>query len=214
MFERSQGVLAIWNDIRPGEVATFEDWYKNEHFPERLAVPGFRLGRRYEAVAGAPHYFCFYLVDTPGVLASPAYRARLNDPTPLTRRIMTQAFANMHRTACRRILSFGRMWGALGVTARFALAAEPARIATSLERLAATDGIARAELWASDEAALDAAEEERLRGGDRKIAACIFVDTLRDADAARAADTLQGEFGAAVEIGVYRLVAEIGRSDG
>ena len=37
---------------------------------ERIAVPGFLLGRRYEAVRGAPRYFCFYLTQSPDVLKS------------------------------------------------------------------------------------------------------------------------------------------------
>jgi hypothetical protein len=51
-----------------------------------------------------------------------------------------------------------------------------------------------------------------LRGGDRKIAACILVDTLRDADAARVRATLEREFGATAETGVYRLLCETTRS--
>lgn len=218
MIERADGVLAIWNDIRAGREALFEDWYKNEHFPERLAVPGFRLGRRYEAATGvgggAPRYFCFYLVDNPGVLVSPSYMARLNDPTPLTRRIMTEAFANMNRTACRRAARFGASWGAYAVTARFARAPEPGRMAPLLERWAGEPGVARAEHWIAETDAGGPATEERLRGGDRKIAACTFVDTLRETDAARAADTLRAEFGTAAEIGVYRLLSAIARSDG
>jgi len=35
LFDREQGVLSIWNDIRPGQADAFDAWYKNEHFPER-----------------------------------------------------------------------------------------------------------------------------------------------------------------------------------
>lgn len=45
----AQGVLVIWNDIRDGRASDFEFRYRNEHFPERLAVPGFRIGRRHDA---------------------------------------------------------------------------------------------------------------------------------------------------------------------
>ena len=102
-----QGVLAIWNDVRDGREADFEFWYNNEHFPERLAVPGFTIGRRYEAVSGAPRSFCYYFTDAPNVLNSAAYIERLNNPTPLTRSIMSDAFLNMNRTICRRVRRFG-----------------------------------------------------------------------------------------------------------
>lgn len=214
MIDEAQGVLAIWNDIHDGRTGEFEFWYKNEHFPERLAVPGFRLGRRYEAIASAPRYFCFYLADTPGVLNSGPYLERLNDPTPLTRLVMVHGFANMNRTVCRRAARFGRLWGAMSVTARFDRPVEAGRVSALLERMAAEDGIARCELWSAQEGGGEAAAEERLRGGDRKIAACILVDALREADAERARAALQREFGDAAEIGVYRFLCEIGRSNG
>jgi hypothetical protein len=214
VFDEAEGVLAIWNDIRDGRTDELEFWFKSEHLAERLAVPGFRLGRRYEAVAGAPRYFVFYLADTPSVLTSPAYLARLNDPTPLTRSVMTRGFVNMNRTVCRRAARFGTLRGALSVTARFAEPLDLARLSPLLERMAGEDGIARCELWSSAESGGDAAVEERLRGGDRKIAACIVVDTLREADADRARSALLGEFGDAPDIGVYRLLCAVTRSDG
>jgi hypothetical protein len=210
----AQGVLAIWNDIREGRTGEFEHWFKSEHLLERLAVPGFRRGRRYEAIAGAPRYFVFYLADSPGVLTSPAYLARLNDPTPLTRSVMTHGFVNMNRTVCRRTARFGSLWGAVCVTARFDRPLEASRVAPLLERLAAEEGIARCELWSAEDTGGAIATEERLRGGDRKIAACIVVDALREADAERARAALAREFGGATEIGVYRLLCELGQKGG
>ena len=214
MIGDAQGVLAIWNDIREGRTEEFEFWFKSEHLVERLAVPGFRLGRRYEAIAGAPRYFVFYLTDTPGVLTSAPYLARLNDPTPLTRSVMTHGFVNMNRTVCRRAARFGALWGAVSVTARFDRPLDPSRVSPFLERMAGEEGIARCELWSSEERGGEAAVEERLRGGDRKIAACIWVDALREADAERVRTALMREFGAAADTGVYRLLCESTRSDG
>ena len=212
MFDGAEGVLAIWNDIRGGRTAEFEAWFKSEHLFERLAVPGFRLGRRYEAIAGAPRYFVFYLTDTPAVLTSAAYLARLNDPTPLTRSVMTHGFVNMNRTVCRRAARFGSLWGAVSVTARYETPLDASRVSPLLARMVKEDGIARAELWSSAESGGEAAVEERLRGGDRKIDACIIVDALREADAERARETLVWEFGEAAEIGVYRFLCSATRS--
>jgi hypothetical protein len=99
VFDGADGVLAIWNDIRDGRTDEFEFWFKSEHLAERLAVPGFRLGRRYEAIAGAPRYFVFYLTDTPGVLTSAVYLERLNNPTPWSRKMMPH-HRNMVRSLC------------------------------------------------------------------------------------------------------------------
>lgn len=52
-----------------------------DHLPDRLSVPGFRLGRRFEAIEADREFLTYYRVDAPAVLASAAYRARLAEPT-------------------------------------------------------------------------------------------------------------------------------------
>jgi hypothetical protein len=207
--DETQGVLAIWNDIRDGREPDFEFWYNNEHFPERLAVPGFTIGRRYEGTSGAPRSFCYYLTDTPSVLNSAAYIERLNNPTPLTRSIMSDAFLNTNRTVCRRVLRIGTMSGALCVTARLQEPLDHVTALPMLETFAGMEGIARCELWSAVDQRDDAATEEQLRGGDHKIAACVIVETLRLSDAERVYDRLGREFGGAADIGIYRMLCQL-----
>ena len=52
-----KGILAIWNDCAKGEETNYENWYQNEHLPERLGVPGFIRGRRYENLVDSPKFF-------------------------------------------------------------------------------------------------------------------------------------------------------------
>ena len=80
------GVLAIWNDCAVGSEETYEKWYQTEHLPERLSIPGFKNGRRYQALRGSPMYFTWYEVDTPSVLRSPEYVDRLSNPTVWTKK--------------------------------------------------------------------------------------------------------------------------------
>lgn len=82
------GILAIWNDVAPGRDADFDLWFQGEHLAERLAVPGFLFGRRHQAISGASGYFNFYLVESPAVLTSKPYLERLDNPTPMTTKIM------------------------------------------------------------------------------------------------------------------------------
>ena len=43
-----RGILAVWND-RVADIADFyEWWYVKQHLPERVGLPGWRFGRRYE----------------------------------------------------------------------------------------------------------------------------------------------------------------------
>jgi hypothetical protein len=55
------GILAIFNNVAPGREAEFEEWFQHEHLAERIALPGFLIGRRHEAISGQPHYFNFYV---------------------------------------------------------------------------------------------------------------------------------------------------------
>ena len=51
--------------------------------------------------------------------------------------------------------------------------------------------------------------EEKLRGGDKKIKACLMVDTLRQADAEKLGEQLGKQFSTA-EVGVFRVLCQLG----
>ena len=102
-----KGVLAIWNGISQPSEAEFVRWHVTEHIPERVGLPGFLRGRRYVAHDGHPKYFNFYETATAGVLESPAYRDRLNAPTPWTQRVVKE-FTDTSRTKCEVAQSVGR----------------------------------------------------------------------------------------------------------
>jgi hypothetical protein len=113
------GILAIFNNVAPGREAEFEEWFQHEHLAERIAVPGFLLGRRHEAISGQARYFNFYVTQSAEVLKSAAYLGRLDEPTPMTRTVMSEIFKDMIRTVCRRTFRLGAMRGTGVVTVRF-----------------------------------------------------------------------------------------------
>jgi hypothetical protein len=207
----ASGILAIWNDCRVGRETEFEHWYQSEHLLERLAVPGFLLGRRYEAVAGSPRYFACYVTQSPRTLTSAPYLARLNDPTAMTQHVMKEMFVDMTRALCRQTKRCGNFRGAFIVTARFDKELDSAVLTERVETLAQDDAVACAEVWSAlAPHEVPVTNEEALRGRDRKIHACLAVETLRQGDAETVAAKLRGQFpGAAV--GVYRLLSEIAR---
>ena len=97
MSAAQPGILAIFNDCRAGREDEFNAWFQGEHLQERLAVPGFLFGRRHQAISGSAGYFNFYLVESPDVLTSRPYLERLDNPTPMTKRVMSEVFLNMNR---------------------------------------------------------------------------------------------------------------------
>jgi hypothetical protein len=184
------GILAIWNDCRAGGEAAYEHWYRSEHFRERVGIAGFQFGRRYAALdGGSPAYFTYYETTGPGVLRSAAYLERGANPTPLTREIMTTVFDNMVRTICVREASDGAMRGGYAVTVRAPEAAAGA-FAKLWPAVLALEGRIRSELWLTAETGQPASVEEQLRGGDKKIGACLFAEFASAAQAGTAAASL------------------------
>ena len=89
-------------------------WHAHEHFAERLALPGFRRASRWTAIEGGDGFFVMYELEDHSVLASPAYVARLNAPSPWSTRMMP-LHRGMVRCQCKVLQSHG------AVTARHAL---------------------------------------------------------------------------------------------
>lgn len=205
-----RGVLAIFNNVAPGREAEFEKWFQHEHLAERIAVPGFLLGRRYEAVMGDRRFFNFYLTQSPEVLTSAAYLARVNDPTPLTRIVMMEIFKDMIRTVCRRSYVRGALRGAAAVVVRFDRAVSSIALHDVVDAQMRDPAVARGEVWLAEHPSASGgqSEEERLRGGDRRVEACLLVETLRIEDAERIAADL-GASSAGANVGVYRLLCEV-----
>lgn len=164
------GLIAIWHNLQEAVRADFYEWHNREHMPERLAVPGFRRGRRYRALEGGPEYFNLYETADVSVLSSPAYLARLNAPTVWTRRVVP-GFRDVARALCRVHASLGVGQGGVMLTQRFAIAAtERVRVATRLAddvlpAIAAQPGITGAHLCLADEAVSSVATVESVARG-------------------------------------------------
>ncbi|MGD1923434.1 MAG: hypothetical protein ACFB03_04505 [Paracoccaceae bacterium] len=205
-----RGILAVLNDCASGAEDAYENWYLSEHLVERVSIEGFRWGRRYRALdvtaSPLPEYLTYYETDDPSVLSSKAYLGRVNDPTPRTRRIMTEVFLNMSRTVCRRTLCEGAVQSAW-----VAVATSDQPIEFPAISIPQGSTLWR-ETWISAENQDAAAStEEGLRGGDKKIAAALLQDCTT-ADHARqiAADLNAQE---TLNAGAYRLTGTLDRSD-
>ena len=217
-------ILAIWNDIAPGGDAEFNHWHISEHFPERLSVPGFLRGRRYDVASGTPAYFTLYETESVDVLQSPGYLARLNAPTSWTTKCI-QLFRNNRRTACRNTVSLGQGVGGALATLELGPAAggdEALRawlIATALPALAGRPGITGAHLSEADvEMTVVRTAEKKLLDKPDTLARWVVMvegldpETVAGGCAATLSDEALGRHGAAPDrsLAVYRLVYTLG----
>ena len=166
------GVLAIWHTITPEGELEYWRWHDREHIPERVGVPGFLRGRRYRSLERSLDYLDLYEVEDSETLRSAPYLARLNDPTPWTRR-MVPHFLNTLRVGYRVAASAGRGQGGVLLTMQMEAmdgAARPAALsAAGIAALQDVAGVVSVHvLDATPEVTSIATAEKRLRGpGDR-----------------------------------------------
>jgi hypothetical protein len=122
---------------------------------------------------------------------------------------MSEAFADMIRTACRRDRSWYRLTGSYCVTGRFSGKGFEGSLGSVGEALLRNPGVARCQIWSALDDQGTVRTEEQLRGGDLKIASCITVDTFRFNEAEQVQAQLVSEFRRDVEVGIYRLLCQI-----
>lgn len=180
--------IAIWSEIDAGMLEAHDAWHCVEHFPERMAIPGFLRGRRTAAVdpATPAQRFIFYEIESIATATSPAYLERLNNPTPWSRKIM--AASRLNRTLCRIVASEGFGVGGHLLALRVAAGAE--RLAARIPAIARAPGIVGAHLLQKNaEAARPLTAEEKLRHGGVDASAEGIV--IVEAYAAKALDQVK-----------------------
>ena len=91
--KKGTGLLMVWADVPADKEAEFNRWYNEEHLAERLAIPGFLNGARYESVKGGPKHLAVYELESPAVLESATYKKVSDNPTPWTKRVGPNAVA-------------------------------------------------------------------------------------------------------------------------
>jgi hypothetical protein len=82
--KNERGLLLVMMEPEPEFDGALNRWYEEEHFGERLNVPGFINGRRFQSVEGGPKYLALYDIDNVDVLDTPEYRAIQEPPSPWT----------------------------------------------------------------------------------------------------------------------------------
>lgn len=178
-------LLAIWSDVPPEQETDYLHWLTREHTAERLGIPGFEAVRVFRAaLPGVCRFLILYDLASPAVLTSPAYLARLNAPTPWSRRIMP-LLRNFARGGGRVRDWRGHGGGAHLLPLR--LDRPPGVVAPLLEALAAEDRVCAARLLEVDQQGSGVPTDEKaLRGGDQSFAALLLAEAtgaeaLRDA---------------------------------
>ncbi len=85
-------ILVVMMDVDPEHEDEFNEWYNDEHLPERLEIPGYVSARRFklEEGEGVLKYLCIWELEDASPLQSEQYKAQRERPSQLRDR------ANVH----------------------------------------------------------------------------------------------------------------------
>jgi hypothetical protein len=213
-----KGMLITIMDADPAEEADFNRWYDREHIIERTAIPGFLESRRYLAVDGTPKYVNFYTTATIETLSSPAYRARLDNPTPWSAH-HSPRFKNYTRVVARVTGSKGQGRGGALALARIrppAAGREALRqaILTQFDGIIGIDGVISAHLCEADAPLSNPQGDALTTAGDWYVAVDgIDVGAVGPAADARFGRGARLAAGALVSFGTYRLLWDLAKAE-
>jgi len=219
----SDAVMVLFCDVA-SDPAGHDDWHTYEHMHERLSIPGFLRGTRWLRQGDGPRYLMVYEVESVAIKDSPAYLARLDDPTPWTSATMRR-LRGMVRGFCNVRACAGYGLGHSAFVLRYAapdVDAARAWLAQRARALAARPGLASTHVF-EPEGVPQMTREQSIRGKDATLAPMFFA-TAHDAEALRLAceqefrgEALRTAGIEAVDSGFYGLgftatAAEVGRT--
>ena len=190
---RGAGFLAIWSDVAAHDLTDYRHWLTREHTTERVTTKGFLASRFFRAVRDdINRFFILYELESEAALTSAAYLARLNNPTPWSRKMMPH-HRNMVRGLCRVEASSGTALGLALLTVR-------SWSATTLDlaALASRKGIVAAHLLRAIGEPPPQTAEQKLRGGDASPDVVALVTGYHEA-------AVQAAALAGATVGLYRL---------
>ena len=183
-------MLMVWTAIAAAEEAGFNDWYNREHLRERIGLPGFIRGRRFQAESGGTGYLALYEMKDASALQSEPYLRlkRSRDPRSLH---FVPLFRNTIKATCDVVLQAGAgegAWLALLPVRQGRKAMAALRIL--FDSLLQQSGIMAASLGVSNQGARAASASHDLRPEDRHAESVVLVEAATRTGAERAAATL------------------------
>ncbi|MGE0348032.1 hypothetical protein [Hydrogenophaga sp.] len=179
MSLKGTACLAMWWDMAAEMRSEFEHWHTHEHFSERLAIAGFERATRWTDAKGGEGVFVMYELADWETLASPAYLAALNAPSPWSMRMMPH-HRHMVRSQCRVLESRGAAVARQALTVRLSPAdgladALRAALKARAAELVVQPGLAGMHLLRHQAPAIAETTEQKIRGGADQGADWVLV---------------------------------------
>lgn len=82
------GMLFVASDIDEVHESEFNNWYDNEHVPDRVSMPGVIKATRFKAVVGSPKYLALYWANSLSSFDGPEYQHAFKNQTTWSQKIL------------------------------------------------------------------------------------------------------------------------------
>jgi len=179
-----QAAVAMWWNVADEHLSEFHEWHSKEHLPERLSIPGFERGSRWQREGGGQFFVIYELTDYE-ILVSDGYRARLNNPTRWSTAMMP-LHRDMVRSQCRVVASHGRGVATYMSTIRLSPDSQRAdelekHLSRTLAGAPESFGITGAHLLRTETPSAPATREQQIRGADATADWIILVSGHNEA---------------------------------
>lgn len=192
------GILFVWTSADPEHEPDFNRWYDREHLEERVRIPGFVSGTRYQSVRGPRKYLGLYRTVSLDAFQTADYFKAFGQQTPWSVTNL-QRMVDPMRRVCAIEAETGMGTGAwlavlrLGAPAIGQDAAAKAGMAALGEKLLRIDGVIATRLLTPDATLSGPLPAEQKEG--RVLDPIFLVDASSESAAVAAADAASAALG-------------------
>jgi hypothetical protein len=206
-----QGMLLVCTNVDPAHEDDFNRWYDREHVNERVAIPGFVSGARYQTVRGSRRYLGLYRTTSLAVFGTAAYQQALQHPTAWSMTNLAR-MQNPMRRVCSIEMETGAGTGAW--LALLTLAASATSTVTGVAQLGSElltlDGVVVARLLVPDAALSTPLPAEDSR--ERRLDPLLLIEGSAEAAVANAGRHAARHVGAASDdLSLFQLMWQLGQ---
>ena len=108
---KANALITVWLDVPPERDEEFNDWYKLEHIPQVVGLPGFVSGRRYKVDDAPLKYLAWYDTLDENIETGPDFQRIVSHPTPWSQRMRRFYGENRERMNFKLMCDVGRVPG-------------------------------------------------------------------------------------------------------
>lgn len=183
------GVLFVASDVDPAHDLDYNRWYDREHVLERVRIPGFVSGTRYQAIEAGKRYLGLYHTESLAVFGTPAYRQAFQHQTPWSVSNLERMRQPMRRV-CQVLAHTGAGQGSVLVIVQLPLGSTQAQLEAQVlalgAQLAQVDGFVHSCLYLPDESLSTPLPQESTEGRVLQPMLLVHASTLAGAQQLRA----------------------------